>query len=113
MALKEFWSQTGRWMRSHNPLVPVAHRPEIGEDGLISHTEDASEQAVDGSMQPEDPGNEITVRAVPQIDRTESIEKLQQGFDKLVGCLSTADIAGIYFDSEPIIDSDLHSHHLQ
>ena len=84
MALKEFWSQTGRWMRSHNPLVPVAHRPEISDDGLISLSEDSSQPAVDGSPPAEVPGDEIAVRAVPQVDRHESLEKLQQGFDKLV-----------------------------
>ncbi len=84
MALKEFWSQTGRWMRSHNPLVPVAHRPEIGDDGLISRSEDSSEQTVDGSPPAEAPGHEIAVRAVPQVNGHESLEKLQQGFDKLV-----------------------------
>ncbi len=84
MALKEFWSQTGRWMRTHNPLAPVAHRPEIGDDGLISQNEDSTERAVDGSTRAEAPGNEIAVRAAPQVDRHESIEKLQQGFDKLV-----------------------------
>ena len=85
MALKEFWSQTGRWMRAHNPLVAVvAHRPEIGDDGLISLSEDSSEQAVDGSPLTEIPDNEIALRAVPQVDRRESLEKLQQGFDKLV-----------------------------
>ena len=82
MALKEFWSQTGRWMRSHNPLVPVAHRPEIGDDGLISLNEDSSQPAVDGSPPAEVPGNEIAVRAVPQVDRHESLEKLQQGFGR-------------------------------
>ncbi|MBC8217900.1 MAG: hypothetical protein H8E73_05490 [Planctomycetes bacterium] len=84
MALKEFWSQTGRWMRAHNPLVPVAHRPEIGDDGLISRSEDSSQRAVDRSLPAEAPGNEIAVRVVPQADGHESLEKLQQGFDKLV-----------------------------
>ena len=84
MALKEFWSQTGRWMRAHNPLVPVAHRPEIGDDGLISRSEDSSRPAVDGSLPAGAPGNEIAVRAVPQADGHESLDKLQQGFDKLV-----------------------------
>jgi chromosome segregation ATPase len=84
MALKEFWSQTGRWMRAHNPLVPVAHRPEIGDDGLISRSEDSSQRAVGGSLSAEAPGNEIAVRAIRQVDGHESLEKLQQGFDKLV-----------------------------
>ena len=84
MALKEFWSQTGRWMRTHNPLAPVAHQPEIGDDGLISQNEGPAARAVDGSPQAEAQSNEVTVRAVPQVDRHESLEKLQQGFDKLV-----------------------------
>jgi ABC-type transporter Mla subunit MlaD len=84
MALKEFWAQTGRWMRAHNPLVPVAHRPEIGDDGLISRSEGFAEPTADGSPPSEAPGNEIAVRAVPQREGHESLEKLQQGFDKLV-----------------------------
>jgi uncharacterized phage infection (PIP) family protein YhgE len=84
MALKEFWAQTGRWMRAHNPLVPVAHRPEIGDDGLISRSEGYAEPKVDGSPPSEARGNEIALRAVPQREGHESLEKLQQGFDKLV-----------------------------
>ncbi len=85
MALKEFWSQTGRWMRKNNPLATVAaSRPEIGDDGLIRQKDSHPEHAVDGSPQAEAPGNEITVKAVPQVDKHESLEKLQQGFDKLV-----------------------------
>jgi len=85
MALKEFWSQTGRWMRTHNPLVTVAaRRPEIGDDGLIRQNASPLDQAIDGSPRAEALGDEITVRAVPQVDRHESLEKLQQGFDKLV-----------------------------
>lgn len=83
MALKEFWSQTGKWVRSHNPLVSVARQPEIGDDGLIRHNDCPAEHAANGSPQGE-AGNEITVTAVPQASKHESIEKLQQGFDKLV-----------------------------
>ncbi|UCF17749.1 MAG: hypothetical protein JSW59_09850, partial [Phycisphaerales bacterium] len=84
MALKQLWSQTGRWLRKNNPLAPVAHRPEIDDDGLISRSDESDEQAVKESPRAEICNNEVTVRAVPQVDRAESIEKLQQGFDQLV-----------------------------
>lgn len=84
MALKEFWSQTGRWVRAHNPLAPVAHRPQIGDDGLISHDEDCPEHGANGSERANNRSHQVVVRAAPQPDRHQSIEKLQDGFDKLV-----------------------------
>ena len=84
MALKELWSNTGRWLRKNNPLVPVAHRPQIGDDGLISQSNDPAGPTVEESPRAEIRNNEVTVRAVPQADRAESIEKLQDGFDQLV-----------------------------
>jgi chromosome segregation ATPase len=83
MALKEFWSQTGRWMRSHNPLAQVAHRPQIGDDGLISRSEDSPEHT-NGSPRTDTQSHEVVVRAAPQADRHQSLDKLQDGFDKLV-----------------------------
>jgi len=88
MTLKELLGQTNRWLRVHNPFAPL-HQPEIGEDGLIAPEED-------DSAEPEKPqapqadaggGSEVVVRAIPQFDRTESLEKLQEGFDKLIGQL--------------------------
>lgn len=86
MALKEFWSQTGRWMRKNNPLATVAavRQPEIGDDGLIRGSAGHPEHAVDGAPRAEAPDSEITVRAIPPVHKHESLEKLQQGFDKLV-----------------------------
>ncbi len=84
MALKEMWSNTGRWLRKNNPLAPVAHQPQIGDDGLISPGTESAGQAVDEPPRAEIRNNEVTVRAVPQPERAESLEKLQQGFDQLV-----------------------------
>ena len=83
MALKELWSQTGRWVRSHNPLAAVAHRPQIDDDGLISRSEDSGDDG-NGSTGAGTQGNEVVVRAIGQSDRQESIKKLQDGFDTLV-----------------------------
>ncbi|HEC03569.1 MAG TPA: hypothetical protein ENI81_08535 [Phycisphaerales bacterium] len=84
MALKELWSNTGRWLRKNNPLVPVAHQPQIGDDGLISQSDDPPEPAAEESPRAEIRNNEVTVRAIPQIERQEQLEKLQEGFDQLV-----------------------------
>jgi hypothetical protein len=82
MTPKEFWSNTGRWLRAHKPFMGAAHRPEIDDDGLISQGGDTT--AVDRSVPAGDRGNNVVVRAVPPVDRHESLEKLQEGFDKLV-----------------------------
>jgi uncharacterized phage infection (PIP) family protein YhgE len=82
MTLKEFWANTGRWLRAHKPSIGGAHQPEIDDDGLISQGGDTT--AVDGSVPAGDRGNNVIVRAVPPVDRHESLEKLQEGFEKLV-----------------------------
>ena len=84
MALKELWSSTGRWLRKNNPLAPVAHQPQIGDDGLISRDDESDEQAIEGSPRAEIRNNEVMVRSVPQTERQEQIEKLQKGFEQLV-----------------------------
>jgi hypothetical protein len=80
MTVKERWAQTSRWLRAHNPFTGVGNQPDIDEDGLISQDNNPAEQA-------ESPGDKVMVRAVPAADRQESLEKLQEGFDKLVGQL--------------------------
>ena len=84
MTLKEFWADTGRWLRAHKPSIGPAHQPEIDDDGLISQSNDPAEPPRDGSVPAGDRGNNVVVRAVPPVDRHESLEKLQEGFDKLV-----------------------------
>jgi len=84
MALKEFWAGTGRWLRAHKPSINAAHQPEIDDDGLISQSGETTEPAVGGSVPAGDRGDNVVVRAVPPVDRHESLEKLQEGFDNLV-----------------------------
>ena len=84
MTLKEFWAGTGRWLRAHKPTISAAHQPEIDEDGLISRNDNSSGQAVDKSVPTESQSNNVVVRAVPPIEKQESLQKLQEGFDKLV-----------------------------
>jgi len=84
MTLKEFWADTGRWLRAHKPSIGGAHRPEIDDDGLISRNDDSAEQAGDGAVPAGAQGSNVVVRAVPPAERQESLQKLQEGFDKLV-----------------------------
>ena len=87
MAFKDIWAQTGSWLRSHKIYRPADHRPEIDEEGLISHEDDSIEPA-DTDGQPVEPqNNNVVVKTVPQANRQEQIEKLQEGFDKLVNQL--------------------------
>ena len=91
MTLKEFWADTGRWWRSHKPSIGGTHRPEIDEDGLISQGNDPAvpgtpygDQQGDGSVPGPNQSDNVVVRAVPPAEKQESLEKLQEGFDKLV-----------------------------
>ena len=84
MTLKEFWADTGRWLRAHKPSLSAAHQPEIDEDGLISRNDNTTDQADDKAVPTETQNNNVVVRAVPPADRQESLQKLQEGFDKLV-----------------------------
>ncbi len=84
MTLKEFWADTGRWLRAHKPSIGAANQPEIDDDGLISQNDDSAEQAGDGAVPAGARGNNVVVRTVPPAERQESLQKLQEGFDKLV-----------------------------
>ncbi|MHC4679445.1 MAG: hypothetical protein ACYTEK_12180 [Planctomycetota bacterium] len=73
MTLKEFWAQTGRWLRVHNPLAQTAPQPEIGEDGLISLDSEPDAARVEG-VPPSNRGQDardtsVVVRATPPADR--------------------------------------------
>jgi small-conductance mechanosensitive channel len=74
----------GRWLRAHKPSLGAAHQPEIDDDGLISQSNDPEESARDGSVPAGEQGNNVVVRAIPSADRQESLQKLQEGFDKLI-----------------------------
>ena len=84
MTLKEFWAGMGRWLRAHKPSIGAAHQPEINDDGLISQNDGSADQAGDEAVPTGAQGSTVVVRAVPPAERQESLQKLQEGFDKLV-----------------------------
>lgn len=102
MALKDLWTNTSSWLRSHKIYRQSDQQPEIDEEGLISQDENSTNPANAGG-QPVEPApipvfrqeGKGLVKAFPQSDRqsaigrptAESLEKLQDGFDKLVNQL--------------------------
>jgi len=84
MTLKELWSNTGRWLRLHKPSLGAANQPDIGDDGLISQSNDPKEPAGNEAVPAEKQGNNVVVRAVGAAERQESLQKLQEGFDRLI-----------------------------
>ena len=83
MAIKDLWAQTNKWLRSQKLFSSGNSRPEVDDEGLISQdtetTQAADAQAESNAQQ----SDNLVVQAVPQIDKNESIEKLQQGIGKL------------------------------
>jgi hypothetical protein len=88
MTLKEFWSNAGRWLRTHKPSLGAAHQPEIDDDGLISQNNETAEPPRDESVPAGNQGNNVVVRAAGAAERQESLQKLQEGFEKLIERLS-------------------------
>jgi hypothetical protein len=81
MTLKDVWDKTGNWLRAHKPSRPTDYQPQIDDDGLISQDAEFAEGDEN------DQNSHIVVKAVPPKGKAESLEKLQAGFDKLVGQL--------------------------
>jgi hypothetical protein len=95
MALKNLWANTSSWLRSHKIYKQSDQQPEIDEEGLISQDDDSTKPANAGGRPVEPQRDNVVVKAFPQADRqsamgrptAESLEKLQDGFDKLVNQL--------------------------
>jgi hypothetical protein len=100
MTLKDWWSDTSRWLRSHGFSSDAGVDADIDDEGYISREPDAAEseqaEATNGHG-----NNSVVVRASgppprqgPQgpgggtePDKTQSLEKLQDGFNQLLGQL--------------------------
>ncbi|UCF42631.1 MAG: hypothetical protein JSV99_08515 [Planctomycetota bacterium] len=81
MTIKEIWTKTGSWIRAHKPSRVGEFVPDIDGEGLIN--QDAEAAADEASEQ----SNQVVVKAVQPKSKAESLEKLQAGFDKLIGQL--------------------------
>lgn len=93
MTAKELWAKVDKWLRAHKLFIDPAEQPQLNDDGLISLNSDIDSSSgapedVKGPLETPQQGaaggNNVVVRAVQPGDRAESIERLQQGFDKLI-----------------------------
>ncbi len=81
MNVNDIWTKTINWLRSRSLVRDPEYQPQIDDQGLINEDIDpvdpaANNQAVQGSN--------IVIKTVQPRSRTESLEKLQAGFDKLI-----------------------------
>ncbi len=91
MALKDIWSQTNNWLRNHKLIGPVHVQPELDEEGLIRQDAD-TESGQSNQQANQSQNNELVVKAISQEGKqagmsrvpSETLEKLQEGFDKLI-----------------------------
>jgi tetrahydromethanopterin S-methyltransferase subunit B len=83
MAIKDLWTQTNKWLEAHKLTSSGNSQPEVDDEGLISQDSETPGTADAQTGSAAQQSDNVVVQAVPQIDKNESIEKLQQGVGKL------------------------------
>ncbi len=84
MTIKEIWTETSNWLRSHGLSRAANSRPDVDDEGLISQEPESTATAVDQVRGTGTQDDKLVVKAVPQMDKQETLEKLQQGFNELI-----------------------------
>jgi len=85
MTLKDLWRDTGNWLRSHALSRQADCQPDVDDEGLIAQESPSpqSDQA-QPAQAAEQPDSSVVVRAAGPTDKNQSIEKVQEGFNKLI-----------------------------
>jgi len=85
MALKDFWSKTksktGGWLRAHKPAGVKDYTLDVDDEGLIAQDVEQAETAAGRRAAP---GDKVEVKPIQPLKKQESLEKLQDGFNKLI-----------------------------
>ena len=81
MDLKDFWARTNNWLRAHKLTKASDYQPQIDDQGLISQDAESSEPAVDDKGAQ---SSQVVVKTVQPVDKRESLERLHEGFNKLI-----------------------------
>ncbi len=87
MALKDWWSGTSSWLRSHGFSTDAGVDAEVDDQGYIhQESEQPAQEAEQHIEAPEaQDNNSVVVRADGAgPDRMQSLEKIQEGFNQLV-----------------------------
>jgi len=83
ITIKDFWAQMGKWLRAHKLFGSGNSRPQVDDEGLISQDVESTQKDDAQTGPTGQQSDSLVVHAVPQVDKHESIEKLQQGFNNL------------------------------
>ena len=89
MTLRDWWSGTNSWLRSHSFAHDTGVDAELDDEGYISQEPEQTQEELD-QIDPANSrdANTVVVRAGGAgPEQTQSIEKMQEGFNHLVGQL--------------------------
>jgi ABC-type transporter Mla subunit MlaD len=81
MTVKEILTKTRSWIQSRKLMRTDKYQPDLTDEGLISDND------LQQNKLPQN--NQILVQTVQPVDKNQSLEKLQEGFNKLIGQLGT------------------------
>jgi chromosome segregation ATPase len=85
MLLKDFWTGTGTWLRTRKLVRFADDQPRIDNEGLISQGPDSMGYGISRCQDSEsEEEKKVVVKTVQPVEKRASLERLQDGFDKLV-----------------------------
>jgi archaellum component FlaC len=87
MALKDLLSKTNTWLRSRKLSGSENYQPDIDDNGLIRQQSPSPDPNNDKFLHTGAEKNPVVVKTVQPMDKSESLEKLQEGFNNLIGQL--------------------------
>jgi len=77
MALRELRARANSWLRVHRLSKTADDLPDIDSEGLLSCESEPSASGHGG-------GNSVVLKPVQPMDKQQSMEKLQEGFNRLI-----------------------------
>ena len=84
MTLKDVWAKANKWLRAHKLSSGAYYHPEVDEQGLMNPEGGSAETSPEQPAHEGTSKSEVLVKAVRPTVKQESIEKLQEGFNKLI-----------------------------
>jgi len=84
MTLKDLWTKTNSWLRTQKLTKVGGYHPQIDDEGLISQNDESAEPDVEQSQHAEAQSSQVVVKTIQPKEKRESLEKLHEGFNKLI-----------------------------
>lgn len=84
MAIKTLLSKTRNWVKAHQFSKNANYQPQVDNDGLISAEGESADPSRPQGEQAAVEKNHVVVKSVQPAGKNQSLEKLQEGFNKLV-----------------------------